>query len=304
MAERRMFTKTIIESDLFLDMPISARLLYYDMGMRGDDDGFVNSPKRVMRVTGVHDDDLKVLIAKGFVIPFESGVLVIRHWKTHNYIRSDRYKPTQYKYEKSLLCEDSNGHYMLVCENQSDRHPVTTGLPVGVIGEAKLDEVSKSNNELYCEQATSSNTRSEVARSRQPPAARKVDFLPVHSMANADINAMGFTVKTKPEQGADTAAITLLLNDGTEHPVYQSQVAAWAQLYPAVDIEQELRNIKGWVDANPRKRKTRRGINAFLNSWLTRTQNKNSSSIKPQGGNRANYQIGGEDDPYKNIMSD
>jgi len=283
-----MFAKTIIESDLFLDMPISARLLYYDMGMRGDDDGFVNSPKRIMRVTGVHDDDLKILVAKGFVIPFESGVIVIRHWKSHNYIRNDRYKPTQYKDEKSLLCEDSNGHYMLICDiaigvqkqqtsTPLDHHLTTTGLPFGSVDEINSSKDSKSKASI--------NTGAKHA---EP------------------------TIKTKPEQGADTAAITLLLNDGTEHMVYQSQVAAWARLYPAVDIPQQLRNMKGWIDANPQKRKTKRGINAFINSWLTKTQNTNGHYTSPQtkkqqGGNRAsnggNYQIGGENDPYKNIMS-
>ena len=89
MAERRMFAKTIIDSDSFLDMPVSARLLYYDLGMRADDDGFVNSPKKIMKMIGATQDDLSILILKKFIIPFESGVVVIKHWKIHNYIRKD-----------------------------------------------------------------------------------------------------------------------------------------------------------------------------------------------------------------------
>lgn len=138
MAERRMFAKSIIESDLFLDMPISARLLYYDLGMRGDDDGFVNSPKRIMRVTGAHDDDLKILIAKRFVIMFESGVIVIRHWKSHNYIRSDRYKPTIYRHEKALLLENDNGHYELAPTNERLPVGIPTGNHVGDVREHRL----------------------------------------------------------------------------------------------------------------------------------------------------------------------
>ena len=111
MAERRMFAKSVIESDAFIDLPISTRLLYYDLSMRGDDDGFVDSPKRVMRVTGASDDDLKLLILKQFLIPFESGVVVVRHWKVHNRIRLDRYKPTQYQSEKDLLIEEATGAY-------------------------------------------------------------------------------------------------------------------------------------------------------------------------------------------------
>ena len=110
MAERRMFAKTIVDSDMFIDMPMSARLLYYDLAMRADDDGFVNSPKKIMRFVGASMDDMNVLIAKQFIIPFESGVVVIKHWKIHNYIQKDRYKPTSYQAEKESLTL-KNGTY-------------------------------------------------------------------------------------------------------------------------------------------------------------------------------------------------
>ena len=113
MAERRMFAKTIIDSDAFLDMPVTARLLYYDLSMRADDDGFVNSPKKIMRMVGASQDDLKILAAKKFIIPFESGVVVIKHWKIHNYIRKDTYNETPYKEEKSMLELDENNSYRL-----------------------------------------------------------------------------------------------------------------------------------------------------------------------------------------------
>lgn len=112
MAERRMFSKTIIDSDMFLDMPTSSRLLYFDLSMRADDDGFVNSPKKIIRMTGASQDDLKLLIAKNFIIPFESGVVVIKHWKIHNYIRNDRYKPTMCQEEKSMLSELETKEYV------------------------------------------------------------------------------------------------------------------------------------------------------------------------------------------------
>lgn len=111
MAERRMFAKNVIESDLFLDMPQSSQLLYFHLSMRADDDGFINNPKSIMRNVGSKDDDIKLLIAKQFLIPFESGVVVIKHWKIHNYIRSDRYKPTQYKDEIGLLNTNENNEY-------------------------------------------------------------------------------------------------------------------------------------------------------------------------------------------------
>lgn len=113
MAERRMFAKTIIDSDAFLDMPMSTQALYFHLSMRADDDGFINNPKRIQRMIGASDDDLKLLIAKSFVILFESGVVVIKHWKIHNYIQSDRYKPTVYAEEKSLLDVKKNKAYTL-----------------------------------------------------------------------------------------------------------------------------------------------------------------------------------------------
>ena len=113
MAERRMFAKTIIDSDAFLEMPLSTQALYFHLSMRADDDGFVNNPKKVQRVIGATDDDLKILIAKSFVLVFESGVIVIKHWRINNYIRNDRYKGTVYTEEKELLSVKENGSYTL-----------------------------------------------------------------------------------------------------------------------------------------------------------------------------------------------
>lgn len=111
MAERRMFAKTIIDSDAFLDMPSTSQLLYFHLSMRADDDGFINKPKTIMRMCGCKDDDMKLLIAKKFIIPFETGIVVIKHWKIHNYIRNDRYKETKYKEEKAALALDENNAY-------------------------------------------------------------------------------------------------------------------------------------------------------------------------------------------------
>lgn len=113
MAERRMFAKTIIDSDAFLDMPTSTQCLYFHLAMRADDDGFINNPKKIQRVVGSSDDDLKLLIAKKFIIPFESGIVVIKHWKIHNYIRADRKKDTVYTKEMELLTIKDNGSYTL-----------------------------------------------------------------------------------------------------------------------------------------------------------------------------------------------
>ena len=119
VAERRMFAKTIVLSDAFLDMPLGARFLYMTMGMLADDDGFINAPKSIMRQTGATEDDLKVLLAKKFLIPFESGVIVIKHWRINNYLQKDRIQPTKYQEELAELVVEDNGAYSRPCIHDS-----------------------------------------------------------------------------------------------------------------------------------------------------------------------------------------
>jgi hypothetical protein len=111
LAERRMFAKTIIDSDSFLDMPATTQILYFHLAMRADDDGFINNPKKIQRMIGSNDDDLKLLAVKKFIIPFEIGIVVIKHWRIHNYIQKDRYKPTVYIGERQQLQVKQNGAY-------------------------------------------------------------------------------------------------------------------------------------------------------------------------------------------------
>ena len=111
MAERRMFAKSIVLSDAFLDMPLSARCLYFTLGMFADDDGFVGSPKAIMRHCGASQDDMLVLIQKRFVLSFDSGVIVIKHWRLNNYLQKDRHKTTTYVEEMAQLSIDEKGAY-------------------------------------------------------------------------------------------------------------------------------------------------------------------------------------------------
>ena len=113
MAQKRMFDKTITNSDDFIEMPDSSQNLYFHLSMNADDDGFVNNWKTIMRMTGHKEDDLKVLIAKQFIIPFDSGVIVIRHWRINNYLRSDRYSETKFQKEKQKLYVDENMVYQM-----------------------------------------------------------------------------------------------------------------------------------------------------------------------------------------------
>lgn len=111
MAEKRMFTQKIVDSDAFLDMPLSTQALYFHLNMRADDDGFVNNPKKIQRMIGASEDDLKLLIAKRFLLAFENGVVVIKHWRMHNLLRKDRYNPTQYQEQMAMLTLKQNGSY-------------------------------------------------------------------------------------------------------------------------------------------------------------------------------------------------
>lgn len=126
MAEKRMFAKQIIDSDAFLDMPLSTQALYFHLSMRADDDGFVDNPKKIQRVIGASADDLKLLLAKRYILTFESGVIVIKHWRIHNTIQKDRYKETVYLEEKSHLVIKGNKSYTekdRILGNQVDLEP-------------------------------------------------------------------------------------------------------------------------------------------------------------------------------------
>lgn len=113
MAEKRMFSKKIIDTDWFMDMPASTQNLYFHLSMRADDDGFIASPKRIVKLVGASEDDYKLLIAKKFIIVFDNGICVIKDWRINNYLRGDRYTETIYQEEKSQLTLGENGEYKL-----------------------------------------------------------------------------------------------------------------------------------------------------------------------------------------------
>ena len=148
MAERRMMSKSIIKSDTFLDMPATTQNLYFHMLLDADDDGFINAPKSIMRMIGAKEDDMKVLVAKQFVIPFESGVVVIKDWKIHNYIQNDRYKPSTLP-ERNLLNIQKDKTYTLKGDvSKLDTECIQTVS----IGKDRLgkDRLGKDRLEIYC----------------------------------------------------------------------------------------------------------------------------------------------------------
>lgn len=242
MAERRMFSKTVVDSDAFSDMPLTTQALYFHLGMQADDDGFVNSPKKIQRSIGATADDMKLLIAKGFIIPFNSGVIVITHWKVHNYIRKDTYNETTCREEKALLeLRENKTYYLPNADSSTDCIRTVDGTLTQVrlgkdrIGKDRLEE----------------NTCAEPLQASTP----------------------------EPEE---PAIISLPLNDKTWYSITQKQVDEWSGLYPAVDVMQELRKMLGWLDASPSNRKTRRGIKSFVNRWLSKEQDRGGSRQRRQ----------------------
>ncbi len=251
MAERRMFSKTIIDSDAFLSMPMSTQSLYFHLAMRADDDGFVNNPRKIARMVGAAEDDMRILAGKRYILAFESGVIVIKHWRLHNYIRKDRYKETLYLNEKAGLFIKDNGAYTDhdgggVYKSLSNRLPipaeefelgqptVNQRLPQDRLGKDRLGEVSQVED------------------------------------------SVGVGAEAPPPAPAEPPAFTLPLKDGSAHPITQAEVDEYAKLYPAVDILQELRKMHGWCDANPTRRKTKKGIKRFIAYWLASEQDRHT----------------------------
>lgn len=153
MAERRMFAKSIIDSDAFLEMPLSAQALYFHLGMRADDEGFVGNPKKIQKMTGASDDDCKLLIIKNFILALDSGIVVIRHWWLHNYIQSDRFKPTIYEEEKEVLKIDKQKMYTKCIQNVY-RMDTQDRLGKDSIGKDSINILPKGNNMLVSKNET------------------------------------------------------------------------------------------------------------------------------------------------------
>jgi len=146
MASKRMFAKNIIETDDFMDMPMPTKALYFLLGMEADDEGFV-SPKRVIRIYGGNEDDLKVLIAKGFVIQFKSGVVVITDWHENNYLDKNRMRETKYQAEKALLSLSANKYHMLNKSLTSAKQ----SLNQYSIEEYSIDKIRLDKNSIFSE---------------------------------------------------------------------------------------------------------------------------------------------------------
>ena len=251
MATRRMFSLDVVGTDRFLDMPLTTQALYFHLGMHADDDGFVSSPKTISRTVGCSSDDIKILISKKYIIPLENGIIVISDWRVNNWIRADRKRDTHFKNLKERLVL-TNGVYILPEDSRE------------AIGEL-LSGCQPTANQS----PTNCHTQYSIGKD---------------SIDKSSIN----TTCPEPEAPDRKKVISLSLNDGTEHWIYEDNVSKWSELFPAVDVMQELRKMKSWLDSNKARRKTKRGIARFINSWLSKEQDKGRMPVRSEPTHRNN----------------
>lgn len=252
MAERRMFTEKITESDAFLEMPLSSQALYFHLCMNGDDDGFVKNPRRIAKMLGATDDDMKLLVAKNFVLLYENGVIVIKHWRMHNLLRKDRYHPTEYVEEKSMLYLKDNGAYTL---DETQGKPLINGEKDSLATRWQPD-----GNHLATEDRLGKDS--------------------IVKYNNNNINNNKINVSKCSTLSVESDLEKIPLCDGTEWKPSEEEYQEYSRLFPDVNIETEFRKMRSWCNANTKK--TRRGIKRFVNAWLSRAQdNIKSRSTKP-----------------------
>ena len=186
-AQKRMFDKCITNSDDFLELPISSQALYFHLSMNADDDGFVNNWKSILKMTGTKEDDLKILIMKSYLIPFDSGVLVIKHWRINNYLRNDRHVDTKFVEEMSMLSQGKSGEYSLKNEfgipmvypdkNSIDKNSIDNIYIVEKLDDKK-EEISKNTIEQvvdYLNMKTGSKYKSTTSKTKTLIKARLKD---------------------------------------------------------------------------------------------------------------------------------
>lgn len=249
MAERRMFAMTIIDSDAFLDMPLSAQALYFHLCMRADDDGFLNNPKKIQRVIGASEKDLEQLVERRFLIAFPSGVVVIKHWRMHNYIKKDRYKPTVYTAERQLLTVKENNAYTEIQQSVSTLEPECIQSGYGLDSQVRV--------------------RLELGKDR------------LDNTSCPEVSQEAETIETEATQiFIELPAIGSPSQPKKTHKVTEQDVEKYHEIYPAVDIRQELRQMAMWLEANPSRKKS--NTKAFIVNWLKKAQDQSGSSKQQQ----------------------
>lgn len=261
MASKRMFTQKIISADAFTKLPPTTQCLYFHLCMSADDDGFNNQIRRSMFNAHADQLDFEMLVRERFIIPFDNGVIVIKHWRMHNCIKNDRYHETEYIEEKSMLLLKKNGVYTEKNEYSSQLVADWNQNGTKMEPEIRLEEISIDKNSIEKKELDKSNSSVHSDKSE---------------ITDEDV-FIWFPTNKKNE----------------EYPVMKSYVSEMQELYPAVNVEQELRSMKAWLINN--NKKTYKGMKRFIGGWLERSQNR--------GGSKNQSKIGVENDALQDFLN-
>lgn len=268
---RTMYSDQITRSDAFLSMPVSARELYFQVLSDADNDGFVDNPRSLVKMLGASFDDYNLLVFKKFIIEFESGVIVIKHWRIHNLMRMDRYKPTVYQKELAMLDLKENKAYTLkeidinlfkkeqekISENKSWQPNGNQVAPQINISKDKLSKENIRKEKILKDKEDSSELNPQSSQIFIELPALKKDFI-----------------------------------------VTEEFIKELQELYPAVDAQTEIKKMKGWLISHPKNRKS--NTKAFITNWLGREQDRASKSNSNNSINNSTIKKEGEqEDEFK-----
>lgn len=295
MAERRMFSKTIMGSDAFTDMPASTQILYVHLSLQADDDGFLGNPRKIQRMIGCSSDDLSKLVDENFIISFPSGVIAITHWKINNQIKKDRYRETIYLKEKALLYETETKAYELKKDGEDGTELDTNRNRVGDESEPDWNHYGSKSDTAWNQNGTGMEPQYSIGKDSigkgslvqvSPVQSSSVEVSSVSSSTEASSYHDVKKEETKKEEAEETKhqkerenekerPITVLpLRDGKEYPLFQKHVSAWDFMYPLVDVEQEFFRMKEFLEAHPEARVAASAMNLFMMNWLRAEQEK------------------------------
>ena len=283
MAERRMFSKRIISSDAFMDMSASAQMLYFHLSMWADDEGFVNNPKTIQRMCGADSEDMSALIKNGLVIRFESGIIAIKHWKTHNYIRGDRIKPTFCTDEKAQLCVSEDGVYSFAEQNSENAGEPERDYEADTSAQAK--DSTRNDNDTGAESSTQAkdSTRNDIGAGAENSAQAVDSTMNGNNTAQADNSARngnGTGVNTSAQSessarnGSETVADSSAQAKDSTRRSEKCDKETLIEKYGIVNVLQYEDRFKKWAE-----KRGRQGMPLYptISAWMEQDKVVNSS---------------------------
>ena len=277
MAERRMISKRVVDSDAFVEMPLSAQGLYFHLCIRADDDGFINNARRIQRDCGANEDDARILIAKGFLLAFDSGVVVIKHWKIHNYIPKDRYKPTAYQEELAELAVKPNGSYTRRKQLEADPAPAPA-LPD--------PEEAEAENQQEEPESGPEEAPKECGDGLYTICIQNVDGVYTQDRLGKVRLGEDRIGEEEDARARATSPASFALANNAEYRPADDQIAKWVEAFPDLDVERELLQAAQKNNAKPpNQRKNVLNVDLYIVNWLINADGRRKKAEAPPGAN-------------------